>query len=107
MVDAALTDELRVSALIAHVKAQNPSRQLIAEPRMSAGGESIYRLGALRLLRCAEPGIAVLISMFRRHAAHIEEAHLFGLQVGCGGPFRERIQVVVPEALARAALGAR
>ena len=44
--------------------------------------------------------------MFGRHTVHVEEAHLLGLQIGNGGALRERIEVVVAQTLAVAALGA-
>jgi len=40
VIDAALADELRIAALVAHVEAQHPRRQLIAENRRAHWSKS-------------------------------------------------------------------
>ena len=107
VIDAALADELRIAALVAHVEAQNAGRQLVAQAGMRAGRKAVDALRALRRFRGPQPAVAKFIAMLGRHAMHVQKADLLGLQIGDGGAFRQWIEVVVAQALAAAAFGTR
>ena len=99
------TNVLRLTARILDVEPDNPGRQLITEPAFGRIAELINRRGADRAVRGLHPAEPDFVAVLRRGAVDIEEADLLGLQIGDRGPFAQRVEVIVAQPLARAALG--
>ena len=98
-------DKLRRSARVADIKAHDPGRELIAEPALRRAGELVVGRNVERRCRVLHPVEYRLVAVNRGCAVDVEEADLFGLEIGDRRRGRERIEVIVAKPPARAAFG--
>ena len=105
--DSAFADELRCAARIAHIDADGPRGERIAEPAVARRAEGEHGIDALGFALRREPRVAIEIRLGGGRPGDVEKADLLGL---CGrnrGALGERVEVEIAELFAVGGLGAR